>query len=102
MWLCVLVIAPSPSSTTQDTEPSVVINMSSSEFQRITRDLSQFGDSISISCNKEGVTFSSTGVTEGTAKITLKPTVNTDEKKGDSVSPRTQYVQFKLYLYASH
>ena len=71
---------------TQDTSPSVVVNMSSSEFQRIVRDLSQFGDSMSISCTKEGITFSSAGAIEGSAKITLKPTFNTDEKKGESVS----------------
>ena len=62
--------------------------MSSSEFQRIVRDLSQFGDSMSILCTKEGITFSSAGATEGSAKITLKPTLCTDEneKKGESVS----------------
>ena len=60
--------------------------MSSSEFQRIVRDLSQFGDSMSISCTKEGITFSSAGAIEGSAKITLKPTTCTDEKKGESVS----------------
>ena len=66
--------------------------MSSSEFQRIVRDLSQFGDSMSISCTKEGITFSSAGTIEGSAKITLKPTICTDDKKGESVS---------LYLHES-
>lgn len=64
----------------------MVVTLSSMEFQRITRDLSQFGDSMSISCTKEGVTFSTAGATEGSAKITVKPTMSTDEKKGESVS----------------
>ena len=70
----------------QDSAPSVVVTMASAEFQRICRDLSQFGDSMSISCTKEGITFSTAGTTEGSAKITLKQTMSMDEKKGDSVS----------------
>lgn len=70
----------------QDTSPSVVVSLASSEFQRICRDLSQFGDSMSIACTKEGITFSTVGATEGSAKITLKPTMSMDEKKGESVS----------------
>ena len=69
-----------------------MVSMASSEFQRICRDLSQFGDSVSIACTKEGVTFSTVGATEGSAKITLKPSMTTDEKKGDSVSS-------KLFVY---
>lgn len=35
--------------------------MPSSEFARICRDLSQFGESIVIACTKEGVKFSTAG-----------------------------------------
>lgn len=35
--------------------------MSSGEFARICRDLSQFGESVNISCTKEGVQFSTAG-----------------------------------------
>jgi proliferating cell nuclear antigen len=35
--------------------------MSSGEFARICRDLSQFGESVVISCSKEGVKFSAAG-----------------------------------------
>lgn len=43
---------------------------------------------MSIACTKEGITFSTVGATEGSAKITLKPTTCTDEKKGETVSLR--------------
>lgn len=45
----------------QDTEYSCVVKMPSAEFQRICRDLSQIGDSVVISCTKEGVKFSASG-----------------------------------------
>lgn len=35
--------------------------MPSGEFSRICKDLSQFGDSVVISCSKEGVKFSAAG-----------------------------------------
>ena len=45
----------------QDTEYSTVVKLPSAEFQRICRDLSQIGDSVVISCTKEGVKFSASG-----------------------------------------
>jgi proliferating cell nuclear antigen PCNA len=47
----------------QDTEYSCVVKLPSGEFQRICRDLSQFGDSVVICCTKEGVKFSTSGDT---------------------------------------
>merc|ERR1712083_1281825 len=38
-----------------ETDYSAVIKMPSGEFQRVVRDLSQFGESVVISCTKEGV-----------------------------------------------
>lgn len=35
--------------------------MPSQEFSRICRDLSQFGESITFSCSKEGIKFSASG-----------------------------------------
>jgi len=35
--------------------------MPSSEFARICRDLSQFGESIIIACTKDGIKFSTSG-----------------------------------------
>ena len=38
-----------------------MVKMPAGEFARICRDLSQFGDSIVISCSKQGVKFSASG-----------------------------------------
>lgn len=35
--------------------------MPSQEFSRICRDLSQFGESITFACSKEGIKFSASG-----------------------------------------
>ncbi|XP_013777130.1 proliferating cell nuclear antigen-like [Limulus polyphemus] len=63
-----------------DTEYSVVIKMPSVEFQRICRDLSQIGDSVIISCTKEGVQFSASGDL-GTGNIKLSQTANVDKEE---------------------
>lgn len=47
-----------------DTDYSCVISMPSSEFSKICKDLSQFGESVNISCSKEGVKFSVSGGSE--------------------------------------
>ena len=65
---------------TQDTSYSAVIKLPSHEFQRICRDLSQFGDSIVISCTKDGVQFSASG-DPGTAKITLRQNATVDKEE---------------------
>uniref|UniRef100_A0A915KNK1 DNA sliding clamp PCNA n=1 Tax=Romanomermis culicivorax TaxID=13658 RepID=A0A915KNK1_ROMCU len=44
-----------------DTEYSCIVQMPSSEFSRICRDLSQLGDSMCITCTKSGIGFSSKG-----------------------------------------
>ncbi|WP_411016905.1 hypothetical protein, partial [Salmonella sp. s51944] len=62
-----------------DTEYSAQIKMSSSEFQRICRDLSQFGDAVQISCSKQEVIFSSVGET-GAANITLNHSATIDKE----------------------
>lgn len=67
-----------------ETDFSCVIQMPSGEFSRICRDLSQFGESVIISCTKEGVRFSSSGDI-GSANIKLAQTNNID-KEEDSVS----------------
>ncbi|XP_013790832.1 proliferating cell nuclear antigen-like [Limulus polyphemus] len=63
-----------------DTEYSVVIKMPAVEFQRICRDLSQIGDSVVISCSKEGVKFSASGDL-GTGNIKLSQTANVDKEE---------------------
>merc|ERR1711937_839037 len=44
-----------------ETDYAAVIKMPSSEFQRVIKDLSQFGESVVISCTKEGAKFSAAG-----------------------------------------
>lgn len=64
-----------------DTEYTATIKIPSSEFQRICRDLSQFGDTVVISVKKGAVEFSGSGEI-GSAKIVLKEngTIDDDEK----------------------
>lgn len=54
--------------------------MPSGEFARIVRDLSQFGDSIVVSCTKEGVKFSTSGDI-GSANVKLAQTSNFDKEE---------------------
>ena len=44
-----------------ETDYAAVVKMPSGEFQRIIKDLSQFGESVVIACSKEGVKFSAAG-----------------------------------------
>ncbi|CAG7699608.1 unnamed protein product, partial [Allacma fusca] len=53
--------------------------MPSGEWSLIVRDLSQFGESIVISCAKKGVQFSFTGDI-GTANVKLAQTSSSDEE----------------------
>lgn len=63
-----------------DTEFSCVIRMSSVEFARVCRDMAQFGESVVISCTKEGVRFSAAGDI-GSANIKLAQTNNFDDEE---------------------
>lgn len=56
--------------TIPDSEPEAAITMASSEFQRICKDLTQFGDTVKICVNKKTATFSVSGTT-GNGTITL-------------------------------
>ena len=62
-----------------ETEYAAIIKMPSSELQRICRDLSQIGDSVTITCTKEGVRFSCSGEL-GSGNITLKQNSNVDNE----------------------
>merc|ERR1712038_48110 len=63
-----------------ETDYSAVIKMPSGEFARVVRDLSQFGESVVISCTKEGVKFSAAGDI-GTGNIKLAQTANVDKEE---------------------
>lgn len=53
-----------------DAEPEAAITLASSEFTRVCRDLTQFGDTVKISVNKKTVTFSVQSTT-GSGAVTL-------------------------------
>merc|ERR1712139_622319 len=50
----------------------VVVKMPSSEFQKICRDLKEFGETMQVKASKEGITFSVQGDL-GTGNVMLKP-----------------------------
>lgn len=62
------------------TEYSVVAKMPAVEFQRICRDMSQIGESVTISCTKEGIRFSAAGDL-GTGNIKLAQSANIDKEE---------------------
>ncbi|KAF1808639.1 proliferating cell nuclear antigen [Eremomyces bilateralis CBS 781.70] len=61
-----------------DTDYAAQISMPSSEFQRITRDLSAISESVTIECNKEGVSFACEGDI-GKGNIKLRQYTNVDK-----------------------
>ncbi|XP_014251206.1 proliferating cell nuclear antigen [Cimex lectularius] len=63
-----------------ETDYSCIIKMPSGEFARICKDLSMFGESIVISCSKEGVKFSATGDV-GSANVKLAQSSNVDKEE---------------------
>lgn len=67
-----------------DTDYACVVRMPSAEFARICRDLAQFGESVIVTCSKDGVKFSASG-DAGSANIKLAQTSNVD-KEEDMVS----------------
>jgi len=66
-------------------EYDAVIEIPSAEFSRITRDLSQFGDTVTIACTKDGVRFSCEGET-GKGSITLRQNNSSEAKEEEQVT----------------
>merc|ERR1711872_470350 len=67
-----------------ETDYAAVMKLPSNEFQRIIRDLSQFGESVVIACKKEGVTFSAAGDI-GTGNIKLAQTATSEEEEAVTI-----------------
>lgn len=63
-----------------DTEYAATVKMPSAEFQRICRDLSSIGDTVTISVSKDGVKFSTTGDI-GQANITCRQNTSVDKEE---------------------
>jgi len=66
-----------------DQHYKVVVKLPSSEFQKVCRDLKEFGETMSMSASKEGIRFSVQGDI-GTGNVMLKP--REAEKPEDRVS----------------
>ena len=64
------------------------INLPSNRFQRVIKEISQFGEYVEIAWKKDGITFSVTG-DFGTGSIKLAPT-STLVKKEDAVTIECQ------------
>jgi len=80
-----------------DQEYEAVIQLPSSEFSRICRDLSQFGDTVTIACTKDGIRFSCQGE-NGSGSITLRQSSSVDSKEEDEV--RIQLTSAVTQTYA--
>lgn len=65
-------------------EYDAVIQLPSSEFSRICRDLSQFGDTVTIACTKDGIRFSCEGES-GKGSITLRQNTSAEVKEEEEV-----------------
>lgn len=68
-----------------DTEYAATVKMPSAEFQRICRDLSSIGDTVTISVSKDGVKFSTTGDI-GQANITCRQNTSVDKVGGEGAN----------------
>jgi len=63
-----------------ETEYACIVQMPSAEFSRICRDLSQLGDSLQVTCTKNGVKFAAKG-DMGSGAVRLSQTANTDKEE---------------------
>jgi len=86
-----------------DTEYDAVIKLPSSEFSRICRDLSQFGDTVTIACTKAGINFTCNGDI-GNGSIELKHQASVDDSTGVSIELNdavTQAYAMRFLIYFS-
>ena len=67
-----------------DTDYKSTVKMPASEFQRICKDLSVLGDTVTIAVGKEGVKFSVQGEL-GNGNMTLRQNTSVDTKEEDQV-----------------
>jgi proliferating cell nuclear antigen len=67
-----------------DTDYKSTVKMPAAEFQRICKDLSILGDTVTIAVGKDGVKFSVTGEL-GSGNMTIRPTSDVDTKDDEQV-----------------
>merc|ERR1719192_2775212 len=65
-----------------ETDYKTKVSMSSSEFQRICRDLAVLGDTLNISVNKDNVQFSVAGEI-GKGELTVRASTASDDMEGE-------------------
>lgn len=67
-----------------ETEYKATVKMPAAEFQRICKDLSTLGDTVTIAVGKEGVKFSVSGEL-GSGNMTIRPNTSVDTKEEEQV-----------------
>jgi len=77
-------------------EYDAVIKLPSAELSRICRDLSQFGDTVTIACTKDGIRFSCQSE-QGNGSITLRQSSSVDSKEENEVSIELQEAVTQTY-----
>eukprot|EP01027_Heterolobosea_sp_BB2_P025733 GEZU01039496.1.p1 GENE.GEZU01039496.1~~GEZU01039496.1.p1 ORF type:complete len:266 (+),score=113.53 GEZU01039496.1:107-904(+) len=80
-----------------ETEYKAVVKLPAAEFTRICKDLSQFGDTVSISVNKDGVKFALAGDTAN-GSVTLGQNASVDKEDNAVVIELTEPVQLTFAL----
>ena len=80
-----------------DTEYACVIKMPSQEFQKVVKDLCQFGENVVISCSKQGIQFAAVGDI-GSANIKLSQSANVDEPEQAVTIDMTESVTLSFSL----
>merc|ERR1719273_2411172 len=75
-----------------ETEYKCTVKMSSTEFQRICRDLGVLGDTLTISVNKDNVQFAVNGEI-GKGEMTVKASTATDEMEGTDIDCKEPVTQ---------
>merc|ERR1712060_868750 len=71
----------------------VVVKLPSTEFQKICRDLKEFGETLQMSASKEGIKFSVAGDV-GSGNVMLKPRRRKNQRtrsRPQSTSPSTRH-----------
>merc|ERR550519_876468 len=66
-----------------DTDYKTTVKLSSSEFQRICRDLAVLGDTLTVKVSKEEISFSATG-DMGSGTMSLRSSTATDEEEAEA------------------
>jgi len=79
-----------------DQDYDATISLPSSELQRICRDLSQFGDTVTIACTKDGISFSCEG-DSGKGEVILRQSASVD---GDDNSVKIELNEPVTQTYA--